>query len=159
MESDKPIITQLIKLLTEGNAHATFEQAVADLPEEYRGKRPDGLPYSVWELVEHIRIAQYDILDFSINPNYKEMVWPDDYWPENQALIDDAAWHSSIKQIQEDKKKFIAVISDPNADLYTPFKHGTGQNLLREALLIADHNSYHVGQIVLIRRLLGQWGE
>ena len=159
MESDKPIIIQLTKLLTEGNAHATFEQAVADLPEEYRGKRPDELPYSVWELVEHIRIAQYDILDFSINPNYKEMAWPEDYWPENQAPKDDAAWHSSIKQIQGDKKKFIAVISDPKADLYTPFEHGTGQNLLREALLIADHNSYHVGQIVLVRRLLRQWGK
>ncbi|WP_237390653.1 DinB family protein [Fulvivirga sediminis] len=101
--NNQPIITQLTQLLTVGNAHASFEQAVADLPEEYRGKRPDGLPYSIWELVEHLRIAQHDILDFSINPDYKEMAWPDDYWPENQTPEKADAWHTSIKQIQEDK--------------------------------------------------------
>ncbi|UII24451.1 DinB family protein [Fulvivirga maritima] len=151
------LIEQVSSLLKGGNAHVTLERAVADLPADYRGKRPDGLPYSVWELVEHMRLAQADILDFSTNANYETWNWPDDYWPADEAPASEEEWQNSLTQIKEDRDKYIALISDPKADLYAPFEHGDGQNLLREALLIADHNSYHVGQIIVVRRLLGQW--
>lgn len=148
---------QLIKLIDGGNAHATFEQSVKGLSKENRGIRPQGLPYSVWELVEHLRIAQYDILDFSTNPDYKTINWPDDYWPKNAAPKDDNEWQKAIGQIAKDRAQFIGLISPEDADLFTPFDYGDGQNLLREALLIADHNSYHIGQIIVVRRLLNDW--
>ena len=151
--------TQLVALLDGGQAHATFEAAVASFPVKLRGVVPDGLPYSAWQIVEHIRIAQRDILDFSAPPTggYHAMEWPDAYWPKNAEPASDEAWNRSIAAIKADLKKFKELILRPQADLAKPFLWGTGQNLLREALLIADHNAYHVGELIVLRRLLGAW--
>ena len=153
----KELVKQLSDLILKGHAHASLDDALDNVPAKIRGVVPDKLPYSIWQLAEHIRLAQWDILDFSRNPNYKEMKWPDDYWPKKKAPKDAAEWEKTIKQIKKDRKEFIALLENEEADLYTPFAHGSGQNLLREALLIADHNSNHVGEIIVIRRLLGAW--
>jgi hypothetical protein len=153
----EPLIKQLIALLSKGNAHATFEQAVEGVSFKNVGIKPHNLPYSIWMLVEHLRIAQWDILDFSINPNYKTVDWPGDYWPASESPKSEQAWERSLDQIRSDQNDFINLLKKPDVDLFTPFAHGDGQNLLREALLIADHNSYHTGQVVLIRRLLNDW--
>jgi hypothetical protein len=154
---DKSISHQLTQLLLKGNAHVTFDDAIKNIPLEKVGIKPANLPYSIWMLVEHIRIAQEDILDFCINPNYKTLNWPDDYWPAEPAPADEAAWQNSCQQIVKDRDHFIRLLTDPQVDFFTPFPHGDGQNLFREALLIADHASYHTGQIVLVRRLLNEW--
>ena len=155
--SDTILRKQLVNLLEEGHAHITFENAVADIPSHLRSVTPASLPYSIWKLVEHIRIAQWDILEFSRDPSHQSPTWPDEYWPKEDAPASEKAWQESLTQIQKDKQAFIALLNDTNQDLFKPFAHGDGQNLLREALLIADHTSYHTGQIVLVRRLLGDW--
>jgi len=158
MSTDTKLLTQqLIDLIAKGNAHATFEQAVANISFKNIGIKPNNLPYSIWMLAEHIRIAQADILDFSINPNYKELQWPDEYWPEEEMPEDENAWKKCLDQIRQDSEQLIDLLNQPGIDLFTPIPHGNGQNVLREALLIADHNSYHTGEIVLIRRLLDDW--
>ena len=151
------LIQQLVELLQNGHAHITFNDAVKDIPFDLLGKKPGGLAYSIWQIAEHIRIAQWDILDFSRNENYKEMKWPEDYWPKENAPESEAAWNECIKRINEDQAAFIDLLHAHAGDLFMPIAHGSGQTLLREALLIADHNSYHVGQIIVIRRLLGNW--
>jgi uncharacterized damage-inducible protein DinB len=151
------LISQLKKFLIGGHAHATFEQAVKGAKFEHLGKTPHGLPYSIWQLVEHIRVTQYDILDFSRNPDYKGMNWPDDYWPKEKAPASEKEWHESIKQVFAERDEFISMLEKQNVDLYTPFPWGDGQNLLREALLIIDHTAYHTGEIIVLRRLLGDW--
>ncbi len=150
---------QLVALLDGGQAHATFEDAVADFPVNLRGVVPDGLPYSVWQIVEHIRIAQRDILDFSAPPTggYQPMEWPEAYWPKSAVPQSVEAWDRAAAAVKDDLEKFKALILRPEADLPKPFLWGTGQNLLREALLIADHNAYHVGELIVLRRLLGAW--
>jgi len=148
---------QLISLLTGSNAHQSFDDVVADLPAELRGIQPAKLPYSIWQLVDHIRTTQWDILEFSRNPDHKSPAWPAGYWTKAAAPADEAAWQQALDQIRQDRTAFVALLNDPQADLYTPFAHGNGQNLLREALLIADHTAYHVGQIIVIRRLLDAW--
>jgi hypothetical protein len=155
--SDTAITDQLVALLTQANAHATFDQSVKNIPFKKLGTTPENLPYSIWMLVEHIRIAQADILDFSINAYYKGLKWPEEYWPAEQAPKDEQSWQKSVEQIRQDRQTFIDLLNNPGADLFTPFPHGEGQNLFREALLIADHNSYHTGQIILIRRSLNDW--
>lgn len=157
--SSNPVLAQVLPLLEGGQAHATLADAVKDFPAELRGKVPDGLPYSAWQLLEHLRIAQRDILEFSDPPagGYKHRKWPDSYWPESPEPPSAEAWEESWKAIQEDQRAFEALLTRPEADLYTPFAWGEGQNLLREALLIADHNAYHVGELVVLRRLLGCW--
>jgi uncharacterized damage-inducible protein DinB len=153
----KNTVSVLKELLKGGNAHATTEQALAKLPADLRGKVPEGLPYSIWQLAEHIRITQWDILEFSRNPKHLSPKWPDEYWPKETGPASEAAWKKTLAEITEDKKAFIALLEAPDADLLKPFAHGDGQNLLREALLIADHTSYHTGEILVIRRLLGAW--
>jgi hypothetical protein len=150
---------QLVALLNEGQAHVTFEDAVKDFPSELRGLVPEGLAHSAWQIVEHIRIAQKDILDFSAPPTggYHAMRWPEDYWPKEKAPKGADAWDRSVAAVGEDREKFKKLILKPGADLAKPFLWGTGQNLLREALLIADHNAYHVGELIALRRLLGAW--
>jgi hypothetical protein len=152
---------QLVALLEGGNAHVRLEDAVKDLPAPLRGKVPKGLPYSAWQLLEHLRIAQDDILCFSTNydGSYQSPPWPEGYWPASPAPPDAKAWDRSLRQIRSDRKRFAELISDPKSDLFKPFPWGEGQNLLREALLIADHAAYHLGQIVLVRRLLKAWPE
>ncbi|RPD40712.1 DinB family protein [Chitinophaga barathri] len=151
------LIRNLKELLDGGHAHATFEQAVKGLPAKLQGQVPDGMPYSIWQLVEHIRITQLDILEFSRDPDYESPKWPEGYWPAERAPENAAAWEESIAQIARDRKTFTELLEAPEADLFTPFPHGTGQNLLREAMLIADHNSYHTGEIIVLRRLMGAW--
>ncbi len=153
------IRTQLAALLDGGQAHATLADAVKDFPTKLRGVVPEGLPYSAWQLLEHIRLAQKDILDFSAPPTggYHALKWPEGYWPKEAEPASAEAWERSIAAIEADMAKFKALITRPEADLVKPFRWGTGQNLLREALLIADHNAYHIGELVLLRRLLGAW--
>ncbi|MDQ2925892.1 MAG: DinB family protein [Acidobacteriota bacterium] len=151
---------ELIALLDGGQAHATFDEAVKDFPVKLRGTVPEGLPYSGWQIVEHLRIAQRDILDFSNNSegNYKSLKWPDDYWPKAAAPPSEKAWDDSLKQIRADRKVFDKLLQDADdAELVKSFEWGDGQTVLREALLIADHNAYHTGELVVVRRLLGAW--
>jgi uncharacterized damage-inducible protein DinB len=150
------LINELISLLKKGNAHATFNNAVNEIPFEDLGKKPGDLPYSIWQITEHIRIAQKDIIDFSANENYKALNWPDDYWPKSVAPVNDADWKNSIKKINDDLDEFIDLLKSSD-NIYKPFEHGSGQTLLREAMLIADHTSYHTGEIIVLRRLLGNW--
>ncbi|HEX6630001.1 MAG TPA: DinB family protein, partial [Gemmatimonadaceae bacterium] len=149
---------QLARLLDWQGAHATFDQAVDGLPPALRGTAPAGVPYSPWQLLEHLRLTQRDILDFSRDPAYVEPTWPDDYWPAGAAPPDDAAWAASIDAFRADRAALQALARDPAADLFAPIPHGDGQTLLRELVLVADHNAYHVGELVLVRRLLGAWG-
>ena len=158
-ENVEPLKKELVKQLRGGNAHAKFEDAVAKLPKELRGKRVEGLPYSVWQLLEHIRIAQRDMLEYCRNHDgsYKEMKWPDDYWPKSAEPASDKSWDDSVSKVLSDREEFVALIEDSKADLFTPFPWGEGQTLLHEAMLIVDHNGYHLGEIVALRRLLGAW--
>ena len=154
---DQSLRNELVFLLEGGNAHAKFDDAVANFPPTLRGQRPADLPYSAWGLLEHMRIAQADMLEFSRDPNYESRNWPGDYWPKTDAPPSDAAWEKSIKDFRSDLQEMVKLISDPKSDLYTPFPWGDGQNLLREALQVADHNAYHLGQLLAVRRLLGAW--
>jgi len=135
-------------------AHLNFDEAVAGFPVELRGVKPKGAPHTPWQLLEHLRLAQWDILDFSRNPAYREMKFPDDYWPKTEAPPDAAAWDRSIEQFRRDLKSMEELISDPRLDLTARIPHGQGQTLLREALLVADHNAYHLGQLVFARKTL-----
>jgi len=135
-------------------AHLNFDEAVAGFPVELRGVKPKGAPHTPWQLLEHLRLAQWDILDFSRNPAYQEMKFPDDYWPKTEAPPDAAAWDRSIEQFRRDLKSMEELISDPRLDLTARIPHGQGQTLLREALLVADHNAYHLGQLVFARKTL-----
>lgn len=155
MEKHDILITELTNLLKGGNAHADLKTALAGLPPELRGAKAGGLPYTIWQLVEHIRIAQWDMLEFSKDGNHQSPKWPDDYWPKEIAPADDAAWKRSLKQIEDDQEAFIALLQDGN--IYAHIPHGDGQSILREALQIADHNAYHIAEIIVIRRLLGAW--
>ena len=157
MPDDTALREHLIKLLEGGSAHATFDNAVKGFPVDRIGVRPKGLPYSAWELLEHMRIAQEDILRFSISAEHESPKWPEGYWPAGPAPEKPSQWARSVKAIRKDLAEFEALVRDPKQDLYRKFPWGDGQTLLREALLIADHNSYHVGQLVLVRRFLGVW--
>lgn len=148
---------QLVDLVIRGNAHASFQEATKNISKENIGIRPFGLPYSIWMLVEHIRAVQADILNFSRNPAYKSPSWPDDFWPKEEAPPHIEMWEKSLKRYRHDRDVFIALIQNPDNDLYKPFPYGEGQNLLREALLIADHTSYHIGEIIVLRRLINDW--
>ena len=157
MDNEHTIRKQLIENLHGRNAHVDFDGAIANLPDELWGKVPDGLPYSVWQLVEHIRLAQWDIVEFSENPSHKSPPWPEGYWPNEKAPKNSDAPQKSIDQFHTDLNRMISMVSDFDNSLYKPFPHGNGQNLLREAMLVANHNSYHVGEIVVVRRLLNSW--
>lgn len=151
---------QMTALLDGGQAHATFDEAIKGFPPRLYGVVPEGLPYSGWQLLEHLRIAQRDILDFSRNQDgsYKPMKWPEDYWPKEAEPPAAASWNKAVVQIREDRKAFEQLLREAGDDeLIAAFPWGEGQNLLREALLIADHTAYHVGEMVVLRRLLGAW--
>jgi hypothetical protein len=150
---------QLLALLKGGEAHADFETAIKDFPAELRGKVPPGLPYSAWQLLEHLRIAQRDIFEFSAPPTggYQPLEWPEAYWPKSAEPPTVQAWDNTIAAIRKDREHFEALIQKPESDLFKPFRWGNGQNLLREAFLIADHNAYHLGELIVLRRLLGAW--
>jgi hypothetical protein len=155
--NSKQLREHLLDLLNGGGAHARFEDAVKDMPEKLRGVKPEGLPHSAWMLLEHLRLAQWDILEFSRNAKYKSPKWPDDYWPKTEAPPNTAAWNKSVQQFRKDLKAMQDLVGNPKTDLYARIAWGDGQSILREALLLADHNAYHVGQLVDVRRLLGDW--
>jgi hypothetical protein len=151
------IRNELAFQLRGGNAHASFEKAVEGFQTAKQGMVPEGMPYSGWQLLEHIRIAQADMLEFCTNPNYKAPKWPDDYWPKSPEPPDGKAWNRSVKAVGEDLEAFIKLILDPKNDLNKKIPWGDGQTLFHEACLILDHNSYHVGELVALRRVLGVW--
>jgi hypothetical protein len=139
-------------LLLMKGAHLSLREAVADFPVDLRGKKPRGAPHTAWQLLEHMRLAQEDILDFSRNPGYQERKFPDDYWPAAAAPPDEEAWDRSVKQFEKDLKAMQKLVAD--GDLFATIPHGQDQTLLREALLVADHNAYHLGQLVFLRKML-----
>jgi len=157
MKDSDAVREHVLNLLKGGNAHADFDAAVADLPSKLRGVKPKGAPHTVWQLVEHMRIAQWDILEFSRDSKHVSPAWPDGYWPKSDAPPTPAAWNNSLRKFRANAKAMARLVADPKNDLFKKIPHGTGQTLLREALLVADHNAYHIGQLVLLRRLLGAW--
>lgn len=157
MNQDQILRDHLVKLLRGGSAHLGFDEAIEGLPADLRGTKLQELPHTPWQLVEHLRIAQWDILEFSRNPDYVAPKWPDDYWPETAAPPDDASWNLSVEQFHRDLKAMQDLVADPKTDLYAKIPWGDGQTILREALLVGDHNAYHIGQIVSLRQALGAW--
>ncbi len=157
MNTDESLRKHLLELLDGGHAHATFDQVIDDFPAKYRGEIPNGLSHSAWMLLEHMRIAQWDILDFSRNANYKALKWPADYWPKNAAPASVLAWEKSIERFHNDLEAMKKLVSDPKTDLFAKLPWGEGQTILREAMLVADHNAHHLGQLIDLRRLLGIW--
>ncbi|HEY1805492.1 MAG TPA: DinB family protein [Terracidiphilus sp.] len=147
----------LLELLHGGHAHANFDTAVRGLPPALRGKRPRGAEHSPWEILEHLRIAQHDILEFSRDPGHESPDWPSGYWPATAAPPDAKAWDKSVRAYRRDLNAMCDLIGNSRTDLFGRIPHGSGQTVLREALLAADHNAYHLGQLVLVRRLLGAW--
>lgn len=157
MNTDKALREHLVYLLTDGGAHANFDTAIKDMPAAIRGKKPEGADHSPWELLEHLRIAQWDILEFSRNGKHKSPEFPAGYWPKEQAPPNDEAWEKSVKAFRSELKAIVDLVKDPETDMFAKVPHGDGQTILREALLAADHNAYHIGQLVLVRKLLGVW--
>ena len=157
MSNDTLLRQQLVKLLTGSEAHSDFDAAVNNVPEESRGKRPKGAEHSPWELLEHLRIAQWDILEFSRDARHKSPAWPEGYWPPKPEPPDEKAWDRSVHQFCQDNDALCKLVGDESSDLFAKLPHSDGQTLLREALLAADHNAYHLGQLVLLRRVLGSW--
>ncbi len=147
----------LVKLLGSRQAHVGWEDVLSDFPRELRGSRPPNAPHTPWQLLEHMRIAQWDILEFSRDEAHVSPEFPKGYWPQDEAPPADDSWDGSIERFRSDLDAMKALVADPSADLFAAFPHGTGQTLLREALLVADHNAYHLGQLVLLRRLLEAW--
>lgn len=157
MDHDKQLRQQLSKVLDWHEAHADLSAAVADFPADLRGRVPEGLPYSAWQLLEHIRLALWDIVEFSRDARHKSPEWPEGYWPKTAAPPNTAAWDESVKSIQHHLEEMRKLVNNSERDLFAPIPHGSGQTLLRQALLIADHNAYHLGQLVLVRKALGAW--
>jgi len=147
----------LLSLLNGGHAHADFSSAIRNLPPALRGKRPKGAEHSPWEILEHMRIAQWDILEFSRDPKHQSPEWPGGYWPASAAPPNEKAWDRSVRAFRKDLKAMCGLVTNDSTDLYANIPHGNGQTILREALLAADHNAYHQGELVLVRRLLGAW--
>jgi hypothetical protein len=148
---------QFIKLLGWQDAHVNFDSAVEGIPTPLQGVRPEGLPYSLWQLLEHMRLTQRDIVDFCRDPAYKAPKWPDAYWPKGAVPPTPEAWEESVAAFRADRKWLERLVDDPTLDLYAKIPHGEGQTYLREVLLVADHNAYHLGEFVAVRRLLGVW--
>lgn len=157
--ADRVLREQLAKLLDGGEAHAAWRTALANLPENLQGATPEGAPHTAWQLLEHMRIAQWDILEFSRNPKHVSPQFPKGYWPETEAPPDAKAWQKSADAFGHDLAEMKNLVADSKTDLFKPIAHGDGQTILREALLVADHNAYHLGQIVLVRKMLGAWPE
>lgn len=154
-DNKQTLISEAVKLLQGGSAHATLDDALQNLPAEQRGLKPYNLPYSIWQLVEHIRIAQWDMLEFSKDASHQSPKWPDEYWPKEAEPASESAWNESVQQIKTDLNSLMELVR--TRDLYEPIPHGQGQNILREALQAADHTAYHVAEIIVLRRLLGSW--
>jgi len=155
--TDAALRQQLASALEWHDAHVDFERAVEGVPADARGRKPQGLPYSLWQLLEHLRLSQRDVLEFCLDPNYVEQKWPDDYWPKADAPPDGSAWDRSIAAFRQDRDALKALAADPKRDLFARIPHGSGQTYLREIVLMIDHNAYHIGELVAVRRALGIW--
>lgn len=153
----QPLRNQLVTLLQGGNAHLSFDDAVAGIPADLCGRTVAPVSHTPWRLLEHMRIAQWDILEYTRNPRHVSPDWPDGYWPDGDAPPDGQAWDRSVKAFRADLQAMCDLVADPGVDLFTPIPHGEGQTVLREALVLADHNAYHLGQLIVVRRLLGCW--
>jgi hypothetical protein len=157
--TDRLLREQLVALLKGGGAHVHFEDAVNGFPADKRGVFVKGLPHTGWQLLEHARIAQWDILEFSRNPKHVSPNFPGGYWPKTPVPPNEEAWNASVKAFQHDLREMIKLVQNPRSDLHAKISWGDGQTILREALVLADHNSYHLGQLVYLRRALGAWPE
>ncbi len=155
--SDRTLRDELVFLLRKGNAHMPLSEAVAGFPVEQMNTCPPNVPYTSWHLLEHIRTTQHDILDFITNPNYQEMRWPDDYWPPRDARTDAVGWDTTVNAILSDNEALQAIVKNPDTDLYAAIAWGTGQNILREMLVMSDHNAYHIGEFAILRQVMGTW--
>jgi hypothetical protein len=157
MNQEKSLREHLVKLLQGGEAHATFEDAIKGFPVPLRGKKPQGAQHSPWEILEHLRIAQWDILEFARNARHVSPDFPSGYWPEKATPPDENAWNTSVAAFRADLQAMVHLVSDETTDLHARIPHGSGQTILRQAMLTADHNAYHLGEFILVRRLLGAW--
>jgi DinB superfamily len=154
MESIDSVRRHLVNLLTKAEAHVDAGSTLKDFPPQLRGRKPKGSPHTPWQLLEHMRLAQWDILQFSVDPKHVSPKWPDGYWPKHDAPSSDKAWQESVQQFLVDLDDICELVRDRKRDLFAPILHGDGQTLLREVLLVADHNAYHLGQLVMVRRTL-----
>ena len=152
--NDQSLREQLISLLDGGNAHVSFDDFVKDFPVEKCGQRIEGLPYTAWQVLEHMRIAQWDILEFSRDAEHVSPKWPKGYWPDEGETGTEKLWSETVEKFQSDRKAFEDMVRDPATDLSANIPHGTGQTVLREALLLADHNSNHLGALIVMSRIL-----
>jgi DinB superfamily len=158
-QTENSLKKDLLALLTGADAHASFDDAIRNLPPELRGQHPANAPHSAWEIVEHLRIAQWDIVEYALNPKHKSPDFPAGYWPQSPEPPDAKAWEKSVESFRKDRKKLVAAIEDSSTDLLAPIPHANNQTLLSKTLLLADHNAYHIGQLILTRRLLNAWPE
>ena len=160
MDQDQQLREQLVYLLQGGGAHLDFERAIAKIPSALRGKKPSGIPFTAWRLLEHMRICQWDILEYARDPDHVSPDFPDGYWPDDDAPSSDEAWNESVEKFRSDLLTMQDIVMDPDVNLTAQLPHGKpGHTMLREALLIVDHNAYHLGQLVVVRRALGAWPE
>ena len=157
MDKEAVLRKQLVALLHGGQAHMTFDDAVKDFPMSHINTYPPNVTYTPWHLIEHIRITQWDILDFIRNPSYKEMEWPKSYWPDPKSKATPEQWQTTIHGYHKDLKDMEAIADNPNTDLYSPIAHGDGQTILREIMLVADHTAYHTGELGILRQVILAW--
>ncbi|WP_166824883.1 DinB family protein [Thalassoroseus pseudoceratinae] len=157
MDQIEQLREQLVWLIEKGHAHISFEDAIADLPTEFRSQVPPNVGHSPWQLLEHLRICQWDILEFSRDAGHVSPKFPHGYWPTSIGPPEPEAWEKSITAFLADRQVMVDLIRDPSTDLFKPIPHGDGQTILREAMLVADHNAYHIGQLVIVRKVLGCW--
>ena len=157
MEADIILQEQLRGLLQGGHAHMTFDDAIAHFPREHMNTKPPHVPYTPWHLLEHLRITQWDILEFIRNAQHISPAWPTGYWPAQDTQANEAAWEQTISSFRADLTTLQQIVADPAIDLYTPIPHGSGQNVLRELLLVADHNAYHIGEFAILRQVMQTW--
>lgn len=157
MYADQAVRDQLLDLLRGGNAHMSLDQAVEDFPPESMNASPAGLDYTCWQILEHIRIAQWDILEFIRNPDYTSPPWPEGYWPARDERADPKRWEATLDALREDNLELQKLVAAPDTDLYTDLPHAPGYNILREILVVADHNAYHIGEFAILRQVMGTW--
>ena len=157
MTDDSELRIQLLALLKGGQAFAPFDHAVADFPLDRINERPPNVPYTPWHLLEHIRIAQWDILDYIRNPNYTHIQWPEDYWPPQDAQADAVQWNKTINDFRADLRALLTIVEDPATDLTAPLPHAPQHNILREILIVAEHNAHHIGEFAILRQVMGTW--
>jgi len=155
--SERTVRDEAIFLLQRGNAHLSFDEAVAEFPLARINERPPRVPYSSWQLLEHLRLTQCDILNFIRDPQYQELAWPADYWPAPDATTDAAGWERTLADFRADAAALAALAADPDRDLHAAIPWGDGQTLLRELLVVADHNAYHIGEFAILRQVMGTW--